>query len=71
MKGRIIGLVLGSGGGRGMGDMGVLCSVEKEGIEVDMMGGRSIGGVVGRFYAGGQEVEKMKKVGLVLRRKYY
>ncbi|CAM5395035.1 hypothetical protein BSAF29S_04127 [Bacillus safensis subsp. safensis] len=51
--------------------IGVLSSLEKQGIQVDMIAGSSIGALVGSFYAAGQDVEKMKKLALVFRRKYY
>ncbi|WP_169056460.1 patatin-like phospholipase family protein [Bacillus pumilus] len=71
MKRPVIGLALGSGGARGMAHIGVLSSLEKQGIQVDMIAGSSIGALVGSFYAAGQDVEKMKKLALVFRRKYY
>lgn len=71
MRRPVIGLALGSGGARGMAHIGVLSSLEKQGIQVDMIAGSSIGALVGSFYAAGQDVEKMKKLALVFRRKYY
>ncbi len=71
MRRPVIGLALGSGGARGMAHIGVLSSLEKQGIHVDMIAGSSIGALVGSFYAAGQDVEKMKKLALVFRRKYY
>ena len=55
---------LGSGGARGMAHIGVLSSLEKQGIQVDMIAGSSIGALVGSFYAAGQDVEKMKNLHL-------
>ena len=45
-------------GARGMAHIGVLSSLEKQGIQVDMIAGSSIGALVGSFYAAGQDVEK-------------
>ncbi|BBP89078.1 hypothetical protein BsIDN1_26960 [Bacillus safensis] len=50
MKRPIIGLALGSGGARGMAHIGVLSSLEKQGIQVDMIAGSSIGALVGSFF---------------------
>ncbi|MFJ5963513.1 patatin-like phospholipase family protein [Bacillus sp. NPDC093026] len=71
MKRPMIGLALGSGGARGIAHIGVLSSLEKQGIPIDMIAGSSIGALVGSFYAAGQDIEKMKKLALVFRRKYY
>lgn len=68
MRRPVIGLALGSGGARGMAHIGVLSSLEKQGIQVDMIAGSSIGALVGSFYAAGQDVEKMKKLALVFRK---
>ena len=43
LSGRALGLVLGGGGARGFAHLGVLCALEELGIEVDMIGGTSIG----------------------------
>lgn len=69
MKRPIIGLALGSGGARGMAHIGVLSSLEKQGIQVDMIAGSSIGALVGSFYAAGQDVEKNEKTCTCLQKK--
>lgn len=56
-----IGLALGSGGARGLAHLGVLSSLHKHQIEVDMIAGSSMGALVGSFYAAGHDVETMKK----------
>jgi predicted acylesterase/phospholipase RssA/CRP-like cAMP-binding protein len=43
LAGRALGLVLGGGGARGFAHLGVLLALEELGIEVDMIGGTSIG----------------------------
>jgi predicted acylesterase/phospholipase RssA len=43
LSGRALGLVLGGGGARGFAHLGVLRALEELGIEVDMIGGTSIG----------------------------
>ena len=47
-----IGLVLGGGGARGLGHIGVLQALEKQSIPVHMVAGTSIGAVIGAMYAG-------------------
>jgi predicted acylesterase/phospholipase RssA/CRP-like cAMP-binding protein len=56
---RSIGLVLGGGGARGMAHLGVLRALEERGIPVDMIGGASIGSIVGGAYAMGMGTERL------------
>ncbi|MBE7369054.1 patatin-like phospholipase family protein [Ramlibacter pallidus] len=51
LSGTAVGLVLSGGGARGFAHLGVLCALEEQGIEVDMVGGTSIGAVMGAFAA--------------------
>ena len=44
-------LVLGGGGARGMAHVGVLQTLEKAGIPIDMIVGCSFGAIVGGMYA--------------------
>lgn len=46
-----VGLVLGGGGSRGISHVGVVTSLERHGIPVDIIGGTSIGSFVGGLYA--------------------
>jgi len=46
-----IGLVLGGGGARGLGQIGVLKALKKQSIPVHMVAGTSIGAVIGAMYA--------------------
>lgn len=46
-----VGIALGSGAARGWAHIGVLQTLEKAGIPVDIVTGTSAGGVVGSFYA--------------------
>ncbi len=48
-----LGLALGSGGAKGFAELGVLRAFEENGIEFDVVGGTSIGSVVGASYAEG------------------
>jgi len=56
-----IGLALASGGARGAAHVGVLKTLEKEGIEISAVAGTSIGAVVGGAYAAGLSVERMER----------
>lgn len=49
--GTSIGVVLGGGGARGCAHLGVLRALEERGIPVDIVGGTSIGALVGGLYA--------------------
>ena len=52
-KKAVIGLALGSGGAKGFAHLGALKAFEENGIEFDVIGGTSIGSIVGAFYADG------------------
>lgn len=51
LSGQAIGLVLGGGGARGIAHIGVIQTLEKQGIPIDLIGGTSIGSFVGGLYA--------------------
>lgn len=51
LTGRVIGLVLGGGGARGISQLGVLTAFEEAGIPIDIVGGTSIGAFNGGLYA--------------------
>jgi len=53
LSGRALGLVLGGGGARGFAHLGVLRALEELGIEVDMIGGSSIGAPLAGWVAQG------------------
>ena len=65
-KAKTLGLVLGSGGSRGMAHVGFLQALEEEGIKPDCISGCSIGSVVGATYASGMSAEEMHEVMLKL-----
>ena len=52
-KKSVIGLALGSGGAKGFAHLGALKAFEENGIEFDVIGGTSIGSIIGAFYADG------------------
>ncbi|RUS13415.1 Pnpla7 protein [Endogone sp. FLAS-F59071] len=49
--GKSVALVLGGGGARGIGHIGIIRSMEEAGIPIDIIGGTSIGSFVGGLYA--------------------
>lgn len=53
ITGRAIGLVLGGGGARGLAHIGVIRALEEARIPIDLVGGTSIGAVIGGQYASG------------------
>jgi len=56
---RSVGLVLGGGGARGMAHLGVIRALEERGIPVDMVGGASIGAIIGGAYAMGLNADRL------------
>jgi NTE family protein/lysophospholipid hydrolase len=56
---RSIGLVLGGGGARGMAHLGVIRALEERGIPVDMVGGASIGAIIGGAVAMGLDADRL------------
>jgi NTE family protein len=59
VTGRAHGLVLGGGGARGFAHLGVLRAFEEAGIPIDIIGGTSMGAIVGAQYASGYSVDEM------------
>lgn len=51
LSGNGVGIVLGGGGARGFAHLGVLKALEDAGIPLDVVGGTSIGAVMGAFFA--------------------
>lgn len=56
---RVIGLALSSGGARGIAHIGVLETLEKANIPVDMIAGTSAGSLFGGLYAIGKSVDEI------------
>lgn len=54
-----IGLVLGGGGARGFAHVGVIRALKSQGITVDMVGGNSMGALVGAQFARGDSPEEI------------
>jgi NTE family protein/lysophospholipid hydrolase len=51
LNGTAVGVVLGGGGARGFAHLGVLRALEQSGIAVDLIGGNSMGALIGAQYA--------------------
>jgi NTE family protein len=64
LKGFRTGIALSGGGARGFAHLGVLEELEKSGIDVDIVAGTSMGGVIGGLYATGMTPQQIEKVAL-------
>ena len=53
------GLVLGGGGARGYGHIGVVRALQESGFEIDFVAGSSMGGVVGAAFADGMDADAL------------
>jgi len=60
-KTKKLGLALGSGGFRGFAHIGVIRSLEKNGIKIDYLSGSSIGAWVAAYYAIFENIDKLKQ----------
>ncbi|OGO21435.1 MAG: hypothetical protein A2144_03225 [Chloroflexi bacterium RBG_16_50_9] len=58
---RKVGLVLSGGAARGLAHIGVVDTLQKEGIPIDRIAGTSAGAVVGAIYAWNQDTARIKK----------
>uniref|UniRef100_A0A0K0CZI5 Patatin-like phospholipase domain containing 6 n=1 Tax=Angiostrongylus cantonensis TaxID=6313 RepID=A0A0K0CZI5_ANGCA len=61
LTGNAIGLALGGGGARGAAHVGVLRALRERGIPIDIIGGTSIGALVGAVYAGTPDAKVEKR----------
>ena len=57
-----VGLVLSGGGAKGLAHIGVLKVIDSLGIQVDYIGGTSMGAVVGGLYASGYNAEQLDSI---------
>ncbi|WP_435260890.1 patatin-like phospholipase family protein [Tenacibaculum sp. nBUS_03] len=57
-----IGLVLSGGGAKGFAHVGVLKQLEKSGVQVDYIGGTSMGAIVGGLYSAGYSANQIEKI---------
>ena len=59
-----IGLVLGSGGARGLAHIGILRVLEREKIPIDLIVGTSMGSLIGGIYASGMDAVTMEEIAI-------
>jgi len=59
LVGKAVGIVLGGGGARGFAHLGALKAFEEKGIPVDLLGGNSMGALIGACYVFGLPLEKI------------
>jgi predicted acylesterase/phospholipase RssA len=59
LTGNAVGVVLGGGGARGFAHVGVLRAMEEAGIPVDLIGGNSMGALIGAQFACGVPLEEI------------
>jgi NTE family protein/lysophospholipid hydrolase len=57
LTGRAVGVVLGGGGARGFAHLGVLRALEEAGIPVDLLGGNSMGALIGSQVVLGHDLQ--------------
>lgn len=57
-----VGLVLSGGGAKGFAHIGVLKAIDKAGIQIDYVGGTSMGAIVGGLYAAGYSADQIEEI---------
>ena len=57
-----VGLVLSGGGAKGFAHIGVLKAIDKAGIQIDYVGGTSMGAIVGGLYAAGYSANQIEEI---------
>lgn len=67
----IIGLALGSGGARGFAHLGVIKVLLENKIPIHLIAGASMGALVASFYGAGLDIDRLYKLALAFKRKYY
>jgi NTE family protein len=66
-----IGLALGSGGARGFAHLGVIKVLSEHNIPIHLIAGSSMGALVASFYATGHPIDRLYKLAIAFKRKYY
>lgn len=61
LTGRAVGVVLGGGGARGFAHLGVLRALAESHIPVDVIGGNSMGALIGAQFASGLDLEEIRE----------
>lgn len=69
MLNKKIGLVLGSGGAKGLAHIGVIKTLVKNNIKINCLSGSSIGALIGGFYAYFNDIDLIEKIALNIDRK--
>ncbi len=59
LTGRAVGVVLGGGGARGFAHLGVLRALQEAGVPVDLVGGNSMGALIGSQYVLGHSLDEI------------
>lgn len=57
-----IGLVLSGGGAKGLAHIGILKKIEQAGIQIDYIGGTSMGAIIGGLYASGYSANQLDSI---------
>lgn len=68
--GVLVGLALGSGAAMGMAHIGVLKVLEREGIDIDVVAGSSIGALIGAFWASGMSTSELEQIATTFKIKW-
>ncbi len=66
-----IGLALGSGAVRGLAHIGILKSLEQNGIKPDFIAGTSMGAIIGGLYASGVSIKELEELTVHMGQKSY
>ncbi len=61
-----VGLVLSGGGAKGLAHIGALKIIEEAGVEIDYIGGTSMGAIIGALYASGYKAKQLDSIFRVL-----
>ena len=62
ISGRAIGLVMGGGGARGFAHYGIFMALKEAGVAIDMIGGTSMGAIMGAQCAADWDIETVRRV---------
>ncbi|WP_299672147.1 patatin-like phospholipase family protein [uncultured Polaribacter sp.] len=57
-----VGLVLSGGGAKGFAHIAILKEIDKAGIQLDYIGGTSMGAIIGGFYAAGYSANQIEEI---------
>ena len=55
-----VGLILSGGGAKGFAHIGILKEIDKAGIQLDYIGGTSMGAIIGGLYAAGYSANQIE-----------